>query len=424
MLGLNWHWWADGGSVGTYYSVRLWLLRVGLYQLNRGKVQAEDWMWILDHTMQLGEWKCLIIVGIRQSAWDAKDRILSHEDVDVIDVQPVTESTGEVVFRQMEAAAEKTGVPRVICSDDGRDLHRGIAMFREAHPSTVWAYDIKHKTACLLKHDLEKDAAWQEFVGAVNRFKQQVSMTPLACLLPPQLRGKARYMSVDVLVEWAEKHLALLDRPAVLTAMGVSVAVVEQKLGWLRQHCGAIRRWREMLHVIETTEHYVRHEGIHRKAADELSALLPKPESEAALRLARATAGVRWGGGAAGSQGRTAVGVERSARIDHRQVQAPRRRGRPPRIDGNGPGHRRVGRGTDRRCGERRTHGSYQPRCMELVSYASWHNAARNPLPDRRNAQLGTKTENPTHGQNIGPFTSPGRESFRGGDAFADAAFG
>jgi hypothetical protein len=155
VLALNWSWWADGGRVGTYYSVRLWLLRLGHYQLNRPKELADDWMWIIDHTMQLGDRKCLIIVGLRQSAWDAVDRCLSHEDVQLIDLVPVTESTGEVVYRQLEAATAKTGVPRAIISDDGRDLHKGINQFREAHPSTAWMYDIKHKTACLLKHALE-----------------------------------------------------------------------------------------------------------------------------------------------------------------------------------------------------------------------------------------------------------------------------
>ena len=285
VLAMNWNWWADGGSAGTYYSVRLWLLRLGLYQLNHPKDLADDWMWIMDHTMQLGERKCLIIVAIRQSAWDVGDRVLSHEDVELIDLQPVTESTGEVVYRQMEAATLKTGVPRAIISDGGRDLHRGIALFREAHPTTAWMYDIKHKTACLLKHDLENDAAWQEFVGEVNRFKQRVSVTSLACLLPPQLRGKARYMSVDVLVDWAEKHLSLLDRPEVLMQFGLATSIVEKKLGWLREYCGQIRRWREMLDVIEATEHYVRHQGVHRKAADELAVLLPKPKSEAARGL-------------------------------------------------------------------------------------------------------------------------------------------
>ncbi len=269
----------------SYFSVRLWLLRLGLYQLNQPKEQADDWIWILDHTMQLGERKCLIIVGIRQSAWDAEDRVLTHEDVKLIDLVPVTESTGKVVYQQMEAATAKTGVPRAIVSDDGRDLHCGIALFREAHPTTAWMYDIKHKTACLLKHDLENDASWQEFVGEVNRFKQRVSVTPLACLLPPQQRGKARYMSVDVLVDWAEKHLPLLDRPDLLVQIGLDAAIVAEKLGWLREYCPEIRRWREMLDVIETTEHYVRHQGIHRKAAEELAALLPKPRSEAARSL-------------------------------------------------------------------------------------------------------------------------------------------
>jgi hypothetical protein len=285
VLNLNWSWWADGGRVGTYYSVRLWLLRLGHYQLNRPKELADDWMWIIDHTMQLGERKCLIIVGLRQSVWDAEDRCLSHEDVQLIDLVPVTESTGEVVCRQLEAATAKTGVPRAIISDDGRDLHKGINQFREAHPSTAWMYDIKHKTACLLKHALENDVSWQEFIGEVNHFKQRVSVTPLACLLPPQQRGKARYMNVDVLVDWAENSLTLLDRPDVLAQVGLDVAIVKKRLGWLREYVRHVRRWRETLKVMETTEHYVRHQGIHRKSAEELAVLLPKPRSEPARRL-------------------------------------------------------------------------------------------------------------------------------------------
>jgi len=88
-LALTWSWWADGGEAGSYYSVRLWLLRLGLHQLNRPKQQADDWIWILDHTMQLGERKCLVIVGLRQSAWDAEICVLSLEVVELIVVVPV-----------------------------------------------------------------------------------------------------------------------------------------------------------------------------------------------------------------------------------------------------------------------------------------------------------------------------------------------
>jgi len=287
VLAMNWSWWGDGGAVGSYYSVRLWLLRLGLHQLQAPQEQAEDWMWIVDHTMQLGEWKCLIIVGLRQSAWDAQDRCLSHEDVQLIDLQPVTKSTGEVVYQQLEAATAKTGVPRAIVSDDGRDLHKGINQFLQAHASTVWMYDIKHKTACLLKHAFEKDASWQAFIREVNLFKQRVSVTPLACLLPPQQRGKARYLNIDVLVDWAENKLAVLDNPEVQAASGLDSMAVEEKLGWLRGFGPQVRQWREVMEVIECAEHYVRHRGIHRKAGEEMAALLPNPTCEMASQLRR-----------------------------------------------------------------------------------------------------------------------------------------
>ncbi len=96
VLSMHWNWCSLDVTAASYYSVRLWLLRLGLYQLSRPKVQADDWMWIMDHTMQLGERKCLIVVGIRQSAWKAQDRVLGHEDVELIDLVPVTESNGKV----------------------------------------------------------------------------------------------------------------------------------------------------------------------------------------------------------------------------------------------------------------------------------------------------------------------------------------
>ena len=44
---------------------RLWLLRIGLAALLRPKVVAEDWVWMIDHSIQIGQCKCLVILGIR-----------------------------------------------------------------------------------------------------------------------------------------------------------------------------------------------------------------------------------------------------------------------------------------------------------------------------------------------------------------------
>jgi hypothetical protein len=285
VLSLHWQWCDQAVVTASYYSVRLWLLRLGLYQLNRPKVQADDWMWIIDHTMQLGERKCLIIVGVRQSAWNAQQRVLGHEDVELIDLVPVTESNGNVVYRQLKEAAAKTGVPRAIVSDGGGDLHAGIEQFRVKHPATAWLYDIKHKTACLLKHALERDAAWPGFLEKAHRFKQQVSLGSLAALAPPQQRSKARYMNLDVLVDWGREALLALEHPQAMRKAGLDTRQAEEKLGWLRDYAQPLRRWGEMLALVGAAEHHVRHEGIHAGGGDELAASLPKSTIPAVQRL-------------------------------------------------------------------------------------------------------------------------------------------
>jgi hypothetical protein len=112
-----------------------------------------------------------------------------------------------------------------------------------------------------------------------------VSLTPLAALMPPQQRSKARYMNLDVLVHWATESLLRLDRPKALRKAGLKVRRVEEKLGWLRKFVPQVRRWGEMLSVIGAAEHYVRHEGLHAKAAEELAAVLPTSTIPAVQRL-------------------------------------------------------------------------------------------------------------------------------------------
>ena len=107
---------------------QMWLLQVGLYELQRPKEAADDWVWILDHTVQLGTVKCLLIVGCRLSAWHAAGRPLEHGDLSVMALEPVEKSNGG---RRRTAVGTprlpQTGiVPRAILSDQGSDLKIGV----------------------------------------------------------------------------------------------------------------------------------------------------------------------------------------------------------------------------------------------------------------------------------------------------------
>ena len=191
-------------------SVRSWLLRIGLHQLQRPLEKAGDWVWIVDHTVQIGELKCMIIVGFRLGVWQQQeDRTLAYEDVELIGLWPVRTSTGELVDEQLESAIARTG-----------------------------------------------------FATRANQMKRQVHQTELAFCNSPQQRGKARYMSVDTLVAWGVKVLKWLDEPQP-TGRELDAERIAENLGWLRDYRAPLRQWEQAMQVIETAETLVRREGHH-----------------------------------------------------------------------------------------------------------------------------------------------------------------
>jgi hypothetical protein len=222
---------------------RLWLLRLGYYKLTRPKEPAEDWVWIIDHTVQVGQEKCLVILGLRLSALPPVGQWVSHADVEPIELVPVLQSNGDIVYQQLEQAVAKTGGPRAIVSDHGTDLNAGIAKFCQDHPQTSPIYDIKHKTAAVLKPELEQDPAWLRFTHLANQTGRRVQQTALAALTPPNQKTKARYMNLEELVRWGQAMLALLDQPEVQVKQALDSKQVQEKLGWLHDFRAHLAEW-------------------------------------------------------------------------------------------------------------------------------------------------------------------------------------
>jgi hypothetical protein len=261
-------WLPGGAATPCANTARMWLLRLGLYELTRSKRKADDWVWILDHTVQLGPHKALAIVGVRLGRWKRKP--LRHRDVTVLDIAPMLRSTGEAVEARLAAVAEKTGVPRAIVCDGGTDLRRGIADFQKTRPGIACLYDVKHKMALLLQRELEKDPRWTKFIGHVNQTRSRLALTNLACLIPPNLKTKARYMNVEPLARWGRRALAFLDEARDIPGQTVERSAVEEKLGWLRDYREALYHWSVLLAIAMSVERYVRREGYHAAAAKTL----------------------------------------------------------------------------------------------------------------------------------------------------------
>jgi hypothetical protein len=254
---------------------RTWLLRLGSAAWLRPKVIAQDWAWMIDHSTQIGSCQCLVILGIRLGELP-EGRALGHRDLEPIALVPMRSSTKQAVAACLEAAAARTGAPRVILDDHGADLHGGVEIFRAAHPGTIEVYDITHKAACLLKARLEGDERWKSYGAESAQAKFQVQQTELAGLVPPNQRSKARFMNVGKLVAWGAGTLALLDEPARLGPLGIDEGRLREELGWLEGYRAALGEWSGYQAVIDGTVDFGRRRGLYAGAEIDLAAAVPE----------------------------------------------------------------------------------------------------------------------------------------------------
>jgi hypothetical protein len=278
---------ARGGETAPAWSTgRLWLLRIGLAALLRPKVVADDWVWMVDHSVQIGQCKCLVILGVRLSEIPV-GQPLRHQDMELVALEPMTSATKETVKLCLEDAASKTGVPRAIVDDHGADLHGGVKLFIERHPKTFELYDIKHKAACLLKARLEHDEQWKRFASLAGQTKSTTQQTELAFLAPPSQRSKARFMNLHDLVNWGRKTLALLDNPSRLKEepFHASRERMQAKLGWLVEFRQPLEEWSQWHEVIEATLSFVRCRGLYVGAGVDLAAALPALSAATVIEL-------------------------------------------------------------------------------------------------------------------------------------------
>ena len=67
-------------KVPSHVTISNWMKKVGYFQLTKSKEIAEDWIIIIDESIQIGAEKLLLILGIRSSKIDFS-RPLNYQDV-------------------------------------------------------------------------------------------------------------------------------------------------------------------------------------------------------------------------------------------------------------------------------------------------------------------------------------------------------
>src|ERR1700738_4055672 len=199
-------------------------------------------IWMLDISIGLGTGKILAVLALDAHHHRLAPGALALEHVRCIGVSVAGSWTGETIADLLGRLIAQLGRPAAYLKDGGSDLHKAADLLGDKGLSSPCLDDISHAVAGMLKRVYQDHPSFETFLSACGRVSGTLKHTILACLAPPKVRTKARFMQVHRLVTWADRVLKL--SPAGGAKTGSTLAKLRACLDELPACKGLIKRFR------------------------------------------------------------------------------------------------------------------------------------------------------------------------------------
>jgi len=266
-------WWGVDANLPDWTTVRTWMLRVGVAAIKRPIEQADDWIWMADHSNQIGPEKALAIIGLRAAKMPSPGQALTHDDVRVLELSTGTSWKREDMQEVYEQLAQRCGAPLGIVIDGAVELREGAEMAempRNNGKNTIILGDFKHYAANVLKKIVGADERFRQFSTQLGRTRSAIQQTELAHLTPPGPKAKARFMNLQSMLRWAKMVSWQLSHARSKARRDITAARMNDKLGWLREFRGDIHRWHACQEVVCASLKFINEQGVFPGAARQL----------------------------------------------------------------------------------------------------------------------------------------------------------
>ncbi len=273
----------------SHVTIRNWTLKIGYYELMRPKDYADDWIIILDHSIQFGQEKIFVVLGIRKKDFLRLNRPLQYSDLETLHQVSMKRSNGELIYEIIKKLQEEIGITIYAVGDYGSDLKKGLRLLGVPH-----VHDLSHLIARTIEKIYNTDSRYNEFKKEMSLMRNKFAQTDIAPIVPPKGRKKSEYQSFDKIVKWSEKSLYLLDnklkdvkkRNKLEKEFGnVIVSKIEKELSWLTNYRKLITELSEITIAVRAIEKDMKHNGLSDIALKNATVSLKELKSENGIKL-------------------------------------------------------------------------------------------------------------------------------------------
>ena len=205
---------APGPPTIINWIMRLSLVRVESAHMLTGSPLSQapftnGLIWMLDIRIGLGSGKIVAILALDAQHHHLLQAAPSLDQVRCLAVSVAESWTGEAIADVLKRLIAQMGRPAAYLKDGGGALHKAVAFRGEQGLASPCLDDISHAVAGMLKRADQEPPACATFLAACGRVSGKLKPTILACLAPPTVRTKARFMHGHRLFTWANRGLKL-----------------------------------------------------------------------------------------------------------------------------------------------------------------------------------------------------------------------
>jgi len=273
-------WLGIASKVPSWDSIRGWACRVGVAQLQSTVPQADDWIWMADHSNQIGQEKVLKIIGIRASDLPPPGETLRVEDMRVLAVVPGTQWKREDVRREYEKLAERIGSPRYLLTDGAVELFESAETLGKPGKEVICLRDMKHFAANAFERHIGKSKRFKDYISRLNRTRSLVQQTELGHFAPPPLKPKARFMNLAATLRWGKMALHHLTNYRSKARKDITADRMNEKLGWVRDFREDLACWQRCQDVMSVSLSFINRNGLSHGTSKALAAKLNESRKE------------------------------------------------------------------------------------------------------------------------------------------------
>ena len=174
-----------------------------------------EWLAIVDMSIDVAFKKVLVVLRVPLGVFDSRQEALKLCDVSCVGLEVSRQWDGDKVCEALQRILGDGSGLKVILKDNGSDLAKGVNLWRENHATdhVFLVSDLGHEVANAMKEEFTASLKFSEITQTIKSSATKIFQSPYACLAPPKLRSKGRFMSICRLARWFEKMKTAMGGP-------------------------------------------------------------------------------------------------------------------------------------------------------------------------------------------------------------------